>query len=219
MLLTKHLSNFLNANRSPQLHTILLVTPTGKLLSSSSPLPSSTLRNQATLACSLWELYAPLVEDGTVEASLPSDGHEHESEPDTERKDLSSILIQLDHGIMIIRELKCSLFLVTIGLPPSSTTSPPPQLQHLSQGLGYLALHQSTQPSQLESLNGVEDRGGLHPVRSENFIDTISSAASDAGSANTGVGVHSIKQLRRQTEELGKCLDGELKGFSLSTTL
>ncbi len=217
MLLTNHLSNFLNANRNPQLHTILLVTPTGKLLSSSSPLPSSTLRNQATLACSLWELYTPLVEDGTVQASLPSDNHEQELEPSTDRKDISSILIQLDHGIMIIRALKCSLFLVSIGLPPSSTNSTPQQ--PLSQGLGFLTLHPSAPSSQLDALNGAEDMGTVRSVRSETFADGISSAASDAGSANTGVGVNSLRQLRRQTEELGRCLDTELEGFLLSTSL
>ncbi|EKD13908.1 hypothetical protein MBM_08109 [Drepanopeziza brunnea f. sp. 'multigermtubi' MB_m1] len=70
MLLTKRLTVFLSQNTSPALPTLLLLSPTGKLLSSSSPSPASTLRTQATLACSLWMLYQPTT--SLLPSALPS---------------------------------------------------------------------------------------------------------------------------------------------------
>jgi hypothetical protein len=46
-----------------------------------------------------------------------------------------------------------------------------------------------------------------------------SSAASVAGSLSGAGGGGSLKILKRQAEELGKWLDGELEGFTLSSGL
>ncbi len=148
MLLTKPLSTFLNANRSPHIHTLLLITPTGKLLSSSSSVPASLLRNQATIACSVWELYGPITSAGTISASLPpnpasssddEDNNAHQSSDPS----VSSILIQLETGTMVIRALRCSLLFVVIGpCPLASSTS----ARRLTQGLSYLSVQSATSP-------------------------------------------------------------------------
>ncbi|EHK97276.1 hypothetical protein M7I_7006 [Glarea lozoyensis 74030] len=60
MLLTTPLTTFLSHNTTPQLPTLLLLTPSGLVLSSASPLPASLLRTQATAASTLPVLIRPL---------------------------------------------------------------------------------------------------------------------------------------------------------------
>jgi hypothetical protein len=57
LLLTKRLTSFLHANQTPQLPTLLLTTPTGKLLAHASPQPVSLLRTHATVAASLCAIH------------------------------------------------------------------------------------------------------------------------------------------------------------------
>jgi hypothetical protein len=57
LLLTKRLTSFLHANQTPQLPTLLLTTPTGKLLAHASPHPVSLLRTHATVAASLCAIH------------------------------------------------------------------------------------------------------------------------------------------------------------------
>jgi hypothetical protein len=237
MLLTKPLTTFLNANLTPYIHTLFLCTPTGKLLSSSSShIPASTLRAQATLACSIWNLYKPLTAAGTISAALPSshstdskhddDDKEEEEEDENEGgvaesdPNISSIIIQLDHGTMHVRALKCSLLFVVIGPSPSPPSASSTSLRGLRQDLSYLSVASAASPptSSHSVINGegtVERRQGSS---SSNLNGLGSSAVSVTGSTS-GAGSGSIKVLRKQAEELGKWLDGELEGFSLAAAM
>lgn len=57
LLLTKRLTAFLHANASPNLPTLLITTPTGKLLAHASHEPVSLLRTHATVAASLQQIH------------------------------------------------------------------------------------------------------------------------------------------------------------------
>lgn len=57
LLLTKRLTSFLQTNRTPSLPTLLVTTPTGKLLAHASPQPVAVLRTHATVAASLLTIH------------------------------------------------------------------------------------------------------------------------------------------------------------------
>ncbi|KAF5227779.1 hypothetical protein FOXYS1_16047, partial [Fusarium oxysporum] len=69
LLLTKRLTAFLNANRTPQLPTLLLTSPHGKLLAHASPHPVAALRTHATVAASLLAIHSTSAP--ALAASLP----------------------------------------------------------------------------------------------------------------------------------------------------
>ncbi|RKF58991.1 hypothetical protein OnM2_064068 [Erysiphe neolycopersici] len=179
MLLTKNLTDFLSKNTNSTTPTLLLVSPTGKLLSSSSLLPASRLRTQATLSHSLWSLYSPSV--SFISAALPVSEHEA-----TDKHELSTITIQLTHGLMIIRALKCGLLFVAINtcgiLSRQSTSlsivSPPPSS---SRGDG-------------NSFDSITGTGTLNS-REGQKIDII--------------------QFKKHSEEVGNWLDNQLGDFKL----
>ena len=213
MLLTKPLSTFLSANSTPQLHTLLLLSPTGKLLSSSSPSPASTLRTQATLACSLWTLYHPFqtTTSPLVDASLTSstaNGRDRREE-----QELNSITIQLEFGIMCIRALSSGLLFVAIGpsspsySQPSAGLSPHPSSSYLHQHIN--ASHTSPPASP-----NTQEHGSQPSLQGE----VTSGAVSEAGSVGTqgSVSGASIWGVRRQAEDVGRFLEGKLEGFVLS---
>jgi hypothetical protein len=204
MLLTKPLSTFLSTNTTPQLPTLLLLSPTGKLLSSSSPSPASTLRTQATLACSLWTLYHPFQSSvSLVSASLPtSPNNQHQNLADA---DLNALTIQLEFGVMCIRALTSGLLFVAIGPDPSSAQSPYPSSQYLQ----HLTSVSSSPNAQLDR----EREGG-----SQLKLEDVGSGGSEAGSIGTerSVGA-SIWGVRRQAEDVGRFLEGALQGFVLSS--
>ncbi|PVH86724.1 hypothetical protein DL98DRAFT_312134 [Cadophora sp. DSE1049] len=234
MLLTKRLTAFLSQNTTPQLPTLLLLSPTGKLLSSSSPLPASTLRTQATLACSLWNLYQPTT--SIMPSALPSPSQSQaqtEAQSQTSHSqsrgsdatfsststitdhDLSTITIQLSHGIMVIRALSCGLLFVAIGpsTPPSSTSHP--NQNHSLQAQAHMNLSRHTSPpsSPQGDTHDGERGGGGHLAAGMG-----STAPSDAGSIrSTGTRTGSIVGVKRQAVEIGKWLDGQLEGFRLSS--
>lgn len=196
MLLTKPLTTFLHAQLAPQsnshLHTLVLCTATGKLLSTASPLSAAVLRNRATLASQLVDLYSPLAADGTIANALPDSDSDSISQSRQIDHELRSVLVQLEHGVMVIVVLRCGLLFIAIGgLGPV-----------LGTVVDHLRLEAELRPSSAE--NGVR-----------------SSAASDAGSTGTGMGIGkgSVRVVRRQAEELAKWLDGELDGFVLSGSL
>lgn len=220
MLLTKRLTTFLSQNTNPQLPTLLLVSPSGKLLSSSSPLPASTLRTQATLACSLWNLYQPSA-PSLITSALPRTAQQpnarnqprgSESSTGTAAEsELSIITIQLSHGIMVVRALACGLLFVAIG--PSTAG---------------LNAHASSYQSHHTSLSTQTSPPSSPPARSDDTITERnlsggslramgSVAPSEAGSTgSSGTRAGSIMGVRRQAEEVGKWLDSQLEGFALS---
>ncbi|KAH8684520.1 hypothetical protein BGZ60DRAFT_397726 [Tricladium varicosporioides] len=225
MLLTKPLTTFLSQNTSPQLPTLLLISPTGKLLSSSSPLPASALRVQATAACTLWNLYNPFQNTSDSISAALGNTNSHttayttSSAATTNENDLSSITIQLSQGIMVIRALSCGLLFVAIGpttnpssstsshtlLPPhtgSSHTSPPssPQPQHEGQeGIGERD-HSGS------SLAAIGSGGGGAPSESGSVGSSVVGARTQA----------SILGIKRQADEVGRWLEGSLRGFNMS---
>lgn len=57
LLLTKRLTSFLHSSQSATVPTLLLTTPSGKLLAHASPNPVSVLRTHATVAASLFSIH------------------------------------------------------------------------------------------------------------------------------------------------------------------
>ncbi|KAA8565797.1 hypothetical protein EYC84_009622 [Monilinia fructicola] len=112
MILTYQIQRIINNvhNISPHLHTLILLTPTGKLLSTSSTSPASVLRHQGTLALSLWTLYSPFPSQ-TVSDALPINDSTSNGQNAIPRE-TKSILIQMEFGIMVIRMLACGLLFI-----------------------------------------------------------------------------------------------------------
>jgi hypothetical protein len=212
MLLTKRLTTFLSQSTTPQLQTLLLLSPTGKLLCSSSPSPASTLRTQATLACSLWNLYHPFNTNTSslVTSSLPPSPTAYENRDSD--KDLSCITIQLEYGIMCIRALSSGLLFVAIG-PSNVFPSPFPYPQHLNVPR-HIGSNYTSPPSSPAPHEG-DVHGGLATLHAEG---TISGAGSEVGSVGTerGAGA-SIWGVRKRAAEVSQLLEGRLEGFQLSS--
>lgn len=213
MLMTKRLSTFLSQNTSPNLHTLILLSPTGKLLSSSSSSPASILRLQASLAVSLWNLYHPFNASTAVlvTASLPSPNSNQTSPPDEEDRDLSAITIQLEYGTMSIRSLASGLLFVAVGA--SSTPSPFPSSQHLQHRIAS-----STNTSGPSSPLAY-DPGYQHgsQVSLHRHGELLSGPVSEAGSVGSERGTQaSIWSVRRRADEVSAALEGRLEGFVLS---
>ncbi|KAB8294071.1 hypothetical protein EYC80_009526 [Monilinia laxa] len=195
MLLTKRISTFLQHNISPHLHTLILLTPTGKLLSTSSTSPASVLRHQGTLALSLWTLYSPFPSQ-TVSDALPINDSASNGQNAIPRE-TKSILIQMEFGIMVIRMLACGLLFVAIGPAPGVSGTITPQIQRE----GLISISQPGSP------DGEHERG---IIRSGEGSETASLRSARGG----GVG---IMGMRRQAEELGRWLEGALHGLVLRT--
>ncbi|RFU32772.1 hypothetical protein B7463_g3539, partial [Scytalidium lignicola] len=239
MLLTKRLSTFLNNNTTPQIHTLLLITPIGKLLSSASPSPASVLRTQSTLACSLWNLYSPYQPStaNLVSAALPQDPDQNSGDGGRIRsgslgKDINCIVIQLEHGIMVIRALKCGLLFAAIGHSSSSAQMQPPHSPQSHYQQSFVASSHSPPPSSPDPQTESHHEAHENPLLLQLPIQTSSgvgagvggggggsTAPSEAGSTITNASIGSpatIFGMKRQTEELAKWLDGKLEGFKLS---
>ena len=189
MLLTKRLTAFLSQSATPQLHTLLLLSPTGKLLSSTSPSSASTLRTQATLAVTLWSSYNPLPISNGASSSQTTTTNAHSRTTNTS---LGIITIQLEHGIMCIRAL--------------------------SSGLLFVAIGQGAQPSGSQYLGSpaVSVPGSPRDVSQHNDNQGILQAGSEAGSVGSERGQGGIWSIRRRAEEVGNQLEGKLGGFELS---
>ena len=212
MLLTKRLTTFLSQSTTPQLQTLLLLSPTGKLLCSSSPSPASTLRTQATLACSLWNLYHPFNNSTSslASSSLPPSPTSREIR-DSE-KDLSCITIQLEYGIMCIRALSSGLLFVAIG--PSNVFSLPFQYTHNPNAPRHIGSNYTSPPSSPAPHDG-DGRGPLGTLHAEG---TFSGAGSEAGSVGTERGANaSLWGVRKRAAEVRQLLEGRLEGFVLSS--
>ncbi|CZT39921.1 uncharacterized protein RSE6_00051 [Rhynchosporium secalis] len=260
MLLTKRLTTFLSQNTTPLLPSLLLLSPTGKLLSSSSPLPASTLRTQATLACSLWTLYQPTTSilpnalplhhpshnqngsrngNGSQSHSRGSDATFSSTSTITDH-DLSTITIQLTHGVMVIRALSCGLLFVAIGPSNTSTANSTSNPQNSGPNPGQQTLQAQAHASSSRPTSPPSSpppppaHGDTHdgdsqsqvqsqvqsPAQSQrefgNHLAVGSAAPSDAGSIrSTGTRGGSIVSLKRQAVEVGRWLDGQLEGFRL----
>lgn len=72
LLLTKRLTSFLHLNLSATVTTLLLLTPSGKLLAYASrpPVPVATLRTHGTVAASLYAIHSSGTDRETIDAAL-----------------------------------------------------------------------------------------------------------------------------------------------------
>jgi hypothetical protein len=231
MLLTKPLTTFLARNTSPQLPTLLLISPNGKLLSSSSPLSASVLRTQSTVACTLWNLYHPFqLEHGNLVASALASPATTQGPRSTavtgattvNDKELGSITIQLSHGIMVIRALSCGLLFVAIGptiIPSAPTSSPFPNL-HTLVSPNIPSSHTSppsSPPAHYDGHDGIAERD-IAPSTIAAIGSGAPSEAGSVGSSVTGGRTQaSILGVKRQADEVGRWLEDKLRGFVLNS--
>lgn len=223
MLRTTAITHFFNANTSPHLDTLLLTTPSGKLLSLSSPLPVSALRTQATLASQLWSSYTQVARSSLLQASLPNASSSSvANQSRSTGQMLKCITIQLEHGTMVIRQLRCSLLFIVVGPSPpqrpqtaASITSTNTTAVNSSRNITPTPYHthhptdpQSSAPPDHTIdglLAGIGDRVGGSSIRTTDTRPTSS----------MGIAT-SMVILQRHAEELGNWLDGELANFELT---
>ncbi|KAI1178007.1 hypothetical protein F4777DRAFT_157791 [Nemania sp. FL0916] len=232
LLLTKRLTAFLRANLSAQIHTAVLTTVAGKLLTHASPHSVATLRTQATVAASLWALYATRSARAAVDGALSPQSREREREHDTARDTAhnqtrdetrdethdssddsspvsnrpkpSAITVQLAGAVVVIRHLRCGLLFVCIGpsaesLDSASSLRPPP--------------HQQSRPVQAPQDNFNLDPQPSPLLGSPSEAESVAStgAATTASIATTtSVGSSAVVAMRRQAEELARCLNDRL---------
>ncbi|KAI1272423.1 hypothetical protein F5Y07DRAFT_304565 [Xylaria sp. FL0933] len=196
LLLTKRLTSFLRANLSPQIHTTLLTTVAGKVLTHASPHSVATLRTQATVAASLWALYAAPSTAATIESALPS----HTSSALVGKPTSSAITVQLAGAVVTIRHLQCGLLFICIGPPAESPGSASPRHPH-----------QQSRPMQTPQANLDPQPSPLLGSPSEVESVTSTGAATTASAATSNsLGASAVVAMRRQAEELARCLNDRL---------
>ncbi|KAI1100620.1 hypothetical protein F4804DRAFT_39533 [Jackrogersella minutella] len=199
LLLTKRLTAFLSSNLSPQIHTAVLTTLSGKLLAHASPHPVHALRTQCTVAASIWALYSTPPAAGTTVAEAlppppPPQTTTTTTHPDTHAPVPNAVTIQLTGGVMVIRHLRCGLLFVCVGpggeggveqaRPMSSPAGGGEHQHHLATPLGS--------PSEVAS------------VASAGAATTASVATTASAAASA------VVAMRRQAEELARWLDDKL---------
>lgn len=221
LLLTKRLTAFLQSNLTPQIHTALLATLSGKLLAHASTQSVNTLRTQCTVAASLWAIYsAPASANTAIPESLPPHQHhqqrQHQQSSSTSTAAStpkpSAITIQLTGAIMVLRLLKCGLLFVCFGPPPEGGAGVGAgAAEHTSQrggggGGGGSTLLQSSQPP--------SETGNPTPtIGSPSEVESIKSAGGATVTSITTTGSVSaagVVVVRRQAEDLARWLDDKL---------
>ncbi|KAI1337009.1 hypothetical protein F5Y15DRAFT_166753 [Xylariaceae sp. FL0016] len=201
LLLTKRLTSFLRANVSPQIHTTLLTTLSGKLLAHASPHPVGTLRTQCTVAASLWALYAAPSTSDSIAESLPSESSSH---PQQELAS-SAITIQLAGAVVVIRRLHCGLLFVCIG--------PPPEV--IDQSVQAQA-HQQSGP--MRAPESSADSQPTPPLGSPSEAESVTSAGAATTASvttTTSIGASAVVVMRKQAEELARWLNDKLGSLDI----
>jgi len=235
LLLTKRLTAFLQANRTPQIPTLLIISPTGKLLAHASPQPVSLLRTHATVAASLLAIHTssspalPSALPGSKTPPAANDDSDDEDGEETGDEDSggaqipprdplkpATITVQLTGGTVLIRRLKCGLLFVCVGPSSSSTTSTAPAAGTTTAPGDLTA--DMLRPSQAE--NGGETL--LTPTTGGgNVAAPVSTSPSDADSlvsagAQTTTSLDSqgattaVVAMRRHASDLARWLDDKL---------
>ncbi|ETS78212.1 hypothetical protein PFICI_10274 [Pestalotiopsis fici W106-1] len=204
LLLTKRLTSFLHSNLSPQIHTALLSTLSGKLLAHASTNPVSTLRTQSTVAASIWGIYSS---GEAVSDALPQGSQESRSEAKS-----AAVTIQLSAGVLVVRKLKCGLLFVCIG--PSQSGAGAQAEPHSSQLAGSSQHQQSLAVPSSQQLQtaGTAESHSSPPLGSPSEVASVVSAAPTTNSLATAGSVRSsaVVQMRRHAEELARWLDDKL---------
>lgn len=224
LLLTKRLTAFLSSNLSPQLHTAVLTTLSGKLLAHASPHPVGTLRTQCTVAASIWALYSSPTAADTVTEALPQS--RSSTIPIHSGSGPSAVTIQLTGGVMVIRRLRCGLLFVCIGPAGAAedatninTNTHTSQAQSQSQSQGHVQGRPMPAPAaQSAGTSGGGSGSGNEPhpttpLGSPSEVESVASAgaATTASIATTtSVAASAVVATRRQAEELARWLDDKL---------
>ena len=232
LLLTKRLTAFLQSNLSPQVHTVLLATLSGKLLAHASSTQkqshsATTLRTQCTIAASLWAIYSAPATSAAVSSSLPlqsqspsqpsPDQGDAESEPDPPRA--TALTIQLTGAVMVLRLLRCGLLFVCFG-PPAEVPGP---MSGATSGDHHGATHNQHQPRARTPQPPHETNHNLNPhtiptptIGSPSEVESVRSAGAatitsvtTTGSAGV-VGAAGVVAVRRHAEDLARWLDDKL---------
>lgn len=213
LLLTKRLTAFLQSNLTPQIHTALLATLSGKLLAHASTQSVNTLRTQCTVAASLWAIYsAPASANTAIPESLPPHQQSSSTSTSASTPKPSAITIQLTGAIMVLRLLKCGLLFVCFGPPPEGGAGVGAgAAEHTSQRGGGGGGGGSTllQPSQPPSETG----NPTPTIGSPSEVESIKSAGGATVTSITTTGSVSaagVVVVRRQAEDLARWLDDKL---------
>lgn len=214
LLLTKRLTAFLHANQTPQLPTLLLTTPHGKLLAHVSPSPVSVLRTHATVAASLLAIHTsasaalpaalPGARTPDPIGSSPPDGvdgeadHQGEGDEDDERSNRRghraravkpvTITVQLSGGTVVIRRLKCGLLFVCVG----PAAGEPEHHDHHH--------HHHGETSQ---------------VGSPSEVDSMISAGGQTTTSLESAGAAAVVAMRRHAADLARWLDDKLGSLTV----
>ncbi|KAI0602171.1 hypothetical protein F4775DRAFT_581907 [Biscogniauxia sp. FL1348] len=208
LLLTKRLTAFLRSNLTPQIHTALLTTLSGKLLAHASPHSVSTLRTQCTVAASLWALYAAPSTSTAVADALPPSSH-GTGAGGSSAFTSSAITIQLTGAVVVIRRLRCGLLFVCIG--PTADGGG-------GGGAGDLAPGLTTRPLQAPEPSADAQPAPTPPLGSPSEAESIASlgGATTASIATTSSATASaVVVIRRQAEELARWLNDKLGSLSV----
>lgn len=168
LLLTKRLTSFLQLNLSPQITTLLLLSPDGKLLAYASqpPIPVATLRTHGTVAASLYTIHSNGADQDTIDAALPPGSRARRTSRGSGSSSSRSegplaVTIQLESGtVLVIRRLRCGMLFVCMGPPAGQDAQGSrPGTQHQQQQQGGLhaqaqggqaAQQQQQQPTNLQ---------------------------------------------------------------------
>ena len=197
LLLTKRLTAFLHANQTPQLPTLLLTTPHGKLLAHASPSPVSVLRTHATVAASLLAIHTS--SSAALPSALPGartpehfassptgDEDEDMDEEEDDRRQRRArmikpvtITVQLSGGTVAIRRLKCGLLFVCVG--PAA---------------GEAEHH--------------DHHGEASQVGSPSEVDSMISAGGQTTTSLESAGAAAVVHMRRHAADLARWLDDKL---------
>ncbi|KAI1380311.1 hypothetical protein F4677DRAFT_406401 [Hypoxylon crocopeplum] len=189
LLLTKRLTAFLSSNLSPQIHSAVLTTLSGKLLAHASPHAVGTLRTQCTVAASIWAQYSTPAASTTMAEALAS------THPNPTP---SAVTIQLTGGVMVIRRLRCGLLFVCIG-PATAAEGGDHSIQGQSRPMP------TPQPTaEPHSASPLGSPSEVESVTSAGAATTASIATTASAAASAAVAT------RRQAEELARWLDDKL---------
>ncbi|KAI1141602.1 hypothetical protein F5Y05DRAFT_373205 [Hypoxylon sp. FL0543] len=221
LLLTKRLTAFLSSNLSPQLHTAVLTTLSGKLLAHASPHSVGTLRTQCTVAASIWALYSSPRASDTVAEALPQPAQTHTGSGSGNSSGPSAVTIQLTGGVMVIRRLRCGLLFVCIGPTAAAEGSEhganttAPSTHHYPSHHGQSQTQGRPMPAPAAQATGISgsEPHPTTPLGSPSEVESVASAgaATTASIATTtSVAASAVVATRRQAEELARWLDDKL---------
>ncbi|KUI69930.1 hypothetical protein VM1G_05628 [Cytospora mali] len=229
LLLTKRLTSFLHLNLSPQITTLLLLTPDGKLLAYASqpPIPVATLRTHGTVAASLYTIHSNGTDLDSIDGALPPGSRGSTASRRRRRSSVTTssgsgplaVTIQLESGVvLVIRKLKCGMLFVCMGPPSGDSHSrpgtqqhahhPPPGENDAMAPNGHPPSTSSPPPPLTQPPTSV--LGSPPETASILSAGTHATTQTTASSVMFGAGTAGVMATRRHAEELARWLDDKL---------